>query len=583
MKSISWHNKYLRIPIVVLLTAALFAVVSYLTLYQTEFYHHSIWAYLGTSDNRFHMMRIEGLYQSILHHNYFPIVNMSFMEGMGYISNIFYSDFLIYPAAILRLMGYTPAQTIVRFYLMLNFLTFSVAFLCFYKVQRKYWNSLVFSFVYTLGTYRLHDMLFRHDLGEVGAFLFLPIAVLGIYEIFYGERKRNWLFLTFGMAGIIYSHAISPILVAILIIAIMIFQVSELKTHPKRLLSLIWASICTGFLTVGYFLPMLEQLKHTVFRLTESKGNLPAGAEALNSYTTWSLNNLIDKPNIGLILFVAAIAAVIGLGRVKNRAVRHFGILGAIMFICSSRVFPWIVLNKTPLKMMQYPWRLDMIATILLAIFVASDPLKIFKSNYAKFGLVLASFLLTISASYQMVSTSSNNLVSYSQYDKAEPFSIGAGQEYLPKGADVLKINAEPQIPTIKHGKKATISNFKRSDTKMSFDFKNAKKTTISVPLIAYYGFQSKDSIGKVSKLTMNLKNNGLGEVTVSGKGKVVINYYETKVQKASRHFSFVALIVLIIGSILSIFKITPTDFKKYYSRIKQKLSDSKENHTETD
>jgi hypothetical protein len=303
MKYISWKNKYLRIPIVTLITIALFAAVSYIALYQTEFYRHSIWTFLGPSDNRFHMMRIEGLYQSILHHNYFPLVNMSFMEGLGYISNIFYSDFLIYPAAIMRLMGFTPAQTIVRFYLMMNFLTFSVSFLCFYKVQRKYWNALVFSFVYTLANYRLHDMLFRHDLGEVGAFLFLPIAVLGIYEIFYGERKRNWLFLAFGMTGIIYSHAISPILVAIMIVAVLLCQLPELKIHPKRLLSLTWAALCSGLMSIGYFLPMLEQLKHTTFRLTETKSILTTGADNLMDYLNWSINNVINKPNIGFVLY----------------------------------------------------------------------------------------------------------------------------------------------------------------------------------------------------------------------------------------------------------------------------------------
>lgn len=579
MKSISIKNKYLRFLLIIIIaaiTAALFAGVSYIALYQTEFYHHSIWTFLGPSDNRFHMMRIEGLYQSILHHNYFPLVNMSFMEGLGYISNIFYSDFLIYPAAFMRLMGFTPAQTIVRFYLLLNFLTFSVSFLCFFKVSKKYWNSLVFSFVYTLANYRLHDMLFRHDLGEVGAFVFLPIAILGIYEIFYGERKRNWLFLAFGMTGIIYSHAISPILVAITIVLIMLCQLPELKVHPKRLLSLIWAAGASGLMSVGYFLPMLEQLKHTTLRLTESKSILPAGADNLVDYFHWSINNVINKPNIGVVLLLAGIAALVSMGKIENKAVKHFAGIGAIMFICGSKIFPWVMLNKTPFKMIQYPWRFDMIATVLLAIFIAADPLHLLKGNLVKAALVAFVTLLAISASYRMVNGMSTAMVPYSEYDKASPFSIGGGQEYLPDGADVVPLEAEPQMPTIKAGKKAEITNFKRADTKMTFNFKNAKKTVISVPVIAYYGFQSKDSTGNVSKLTMNKKNNGLGEVTVSGNGKVVIDYYETHVQKTARHFSFWALVAFVIGSIFSVFNFKWSKFKPWAIEMKNKLAEKK-------
>ncbi|MFC6176251.1 hypothetical protein ACFQAV_05335 [Companilactobacillus huachuanensis] len=579
MKYISLKNKYLRILLIILIaiaTTGLFAGVSYVALYQTEFYHHSIWTFLGPSDNRFHMMRIEGLYQSILHHNYFPLVNMSFMEGLGYISNIFYSDFLIYPAAFLRLMGFTPAQTIVRFYLLLNFLTFTVSFLCFFKVSKKYWNSLVFSFVYTLANYRLHDMLFRHDLGEIGAFVFLPIAVLGIYEIFYGERKRNWLFLAFGMTGIIYSHAISPILVAILIVLVMLCQIPELRVHPKRLLSLIWAAVASGLLSIGYFLPMLEQLKHTTLRLTESKSILPTGADNLVDYFHWSIDNVINKPNIGIVLLLAGLAALVSMGKIENKAVKHFAGIGAIMFICGSKIFPWVMLNKTPFKMIQYPWRFDMIATILLAIFVASDPLHLLKGNLVKAALIVFVTLLAISASYRMVNSMSTAMVPYSEYDKASPFSIGGGQEYLPDGADIVPLEAEPQIPTIKAGKKAKITNFKRVDTKMTFNFKHAKKTVISVPVIAYYGFQSKESTGNVSKLTMNKKNNGLGEVTVSGNGKVVIDYYETHVQKTARHFSFWALVVLVIGAILSMFNFKWSKFKPWAIEMKNKLSEKK-------
>ena len=563
-------NKYFKITIITIITLGIFAIASFLSIYQTEFYHNSIWSFLGPSDNRFHMMRIEGLYQSILRHDYFPVINMSFMDGFGYISNIFYSDFLLYPVALMKLLGYSTAQAIARYYVILNFLTFGVSFLCFYKVQRKYWNSLVFSFVYTLSSYRLHDLLFRHDLGEVGAFLFLPIAMLGIYEIFYGERKRNWLFLTFGMTGIIYSHALSPVLVAILIVIVALCQIPELKLHPKRLLSLLWAAICSGLLSVGYFLPMLEQLKHTTFQLTKTKSILVKGSSSLQDSFNWSLNNVLIKPNIGLILLLATFIIVVSAYKIKNKAIKHFSIIGVVIFICSTSVFPWILLNKTPFKMIQYTWRFDMLATILLAIFVASDPLNILRGKTVKGLMVMFAMLLSISGGYRLVQSNSAALVPYSEYNKMSPYSIGGGQEYLPVGTNITALEATKHMPGIISGK-ATISNFKQNGTKLTFNFKNAKNAKVDLPIIGYYGFQSKNSTGQVSKLTMDKQHNNLAKITINGKGKVVVDYYKTKVQKLARHFSAISLVIMLLMMIAYPFR------RKIKSQLIRLKSNSKE------
>lgn len=565
-------NKYFKITIITIITLSIFAIASFFSIYQTEFYHNSIWSFLGPSDNRFHMMRIEGLYQSILRHDYFPVINMSFMDGFGYISNIFYSDFLLYPVALMKLLGYSTAQAIARYYVILNFLTFVVAFLCFYKVQRKYWNSLVFSFVYTLSSYRLHDLLFRHDLGEVGAFLFLPIAMLGIYEIFYGERKRNWLFLTFGMTGIIYSHALSPVLVAILIVIVALCQIPELKLHPKRLLSLLWATICSGLLSIGYFLPMLEQLKHTTFQLTKTKSILVKGSDSLQDSFNWSLNNVLIKPNIGLILLLAAFIIIVSAYKTKNKAIKHFSIIGVVIFICSTSVFPWILLNKTPFKMIQYTWRFDMLATILLAIFVASDSLNILKGKIAKGLIIMFAMLLSISGGYRLVQSNSAALVPYSEYNKMSPYSIGGGQEYLPVGTNVTALEATKHTPGIISGK-ATITNFKQNGTKLTFDFKNAKNAEIDLPIIGYYGFQSKNSIGQVSKLTMDKQHNNLAKITINGKGKVIVDYYKTKVQRSARHFSAVSLIIMLLLMITYPFRFKiQSIFSKFDTKQKRNL-----------
>ncbi|GEO79371.1 cell surface protein precursor [Companilactobacillus mindensis DSM 14500] len=544
---------------VTIFTIFLFLLISFLMVYQTQIYQGKIWAYLGSSTDRFHMMRIEGLYHSLQRHQYFPLVNMSFMGGFGYLVNVFNSDFLMYPGAILRLMGFSSAQTLVGLNFLFNFLTFGVAFLCFYKVSKKYMNSLVFSFVYTMSTYRLHEVLFRHDIGEVGALLCLPVAMLGIYEIFYGDR-RQWLYLAFGMTEIIYSQAIAPILVAVLIVIIALCQINELKKAPKRLLSLLWAALSSGLMSLAYFLPMIEQMHHTKFILGQSKGMLPKGAQDFSDVTKWSFNNTLSQPNIGITLILAAIIILISYMRIKNRAVKHFAIIGAVMLLASSKLFPWFIINATPLKVIQYPWHFDMIITLLLAIFVAADPLNIFTTKWAKSGLMIFVALMAFSASSRLINDSPLQLVSYDEYNDLDSFSIGTGQGYLPAGTSLGELQRTAHKPKIQSGK-AKISNFRQYGTRLSFDFKNAKHAKVDLPIIGYYGFQSSQSTGQVSQLKMDKKNNNLAQVKINGKGKVIVDYFETATQKVTRRISFLSF--LIIVAIVFINKLNLVDFDR--------------------
>lgn len=553
------RNKNYKKILIFTFTILLFLAVSFLVIYQTNFAQGKIWSYLESGDDRFQMMRIEGLYHSLQRHQFFPLVNMSFMGGFGYIVNVFYSDFVLYPAAFFRLMGLTSAQTLGMYYLLVNFLTFGVSFLCFYKVSHKYINSLVFSFVYTLSTYRLYDVLFRHDLSEVGAMLFLPIAILGIYQIFYGN-KNEWLYLAFGMTGIVYSQAISPILMIIFIIIVALCQIPELRENPQRLLSLLWATIISGLLSLAYFLPMLQQMSHTQFVFNTSQNILNNGSSDLTDTISWGLNNDVEQPNVGLVLVLTAIIIMIVQTKIKNKAVRHFSLIGIGLLICSTNVFPWFLFNNTILGVVKYTWHWNVLVTILLAIFVAVDPLNFLSGKFSKPLLLLFVFLLAISASYRLVQDAPLQLNSVEEYNQLDSYNLDQNRSFLPVGTRLSSLQRMSHKPKIISGR-AEISDFKQYGTRMSFDFKKAKHAKIDVPLIAYYGFQSSQSKGQVSKLKVDVRNNNLAQVKINGSGKVVIDYFETTTQKVTRRISFLSL--LIIVALLFINKLNLVDFKK--------------------
>lgn len=529
------------------LTVVLFIFVSVFSIYLTSLNGH-IWSFLGmNNDGRFHVMRIEGLYEALKHGQYFPIVNMSFLGGFGYISNIFYSNLWLYPVACMRLLGLTSVQAFVLFYILLNFCTLSLSFWAFHHVSHQYDKSLVFSLMYTLSIYRIFDMVRRFDVGEVLTLTFLPVVILGVYEIFYGDR-RQWLYLALGMTAVIYAHALSPILIAVFILLVIIFRLKVLLAEPKRWLALFYAGIVALMLTLAYFLPMAEQLHHTQFKLTYSPLiDVSQSGMKLGDLIHWSLMDDLYIQNIGLILLLVAITIPFIIKFVKNPALRDFALIGEILLFLSTKWFPWQYFVHTPLNMIQFPWRFYMLVSILFTIFLASDPLRWFSQGWKKVLLVVVSLSLVIGAEQVLIVEHPDEYRTYSAFNDLDIYSIGGGEEYLPKDASLDGLISTPHEPQLKAGQ-AIISDFSQQDSKLSFKFQNANKARIDVPIISYYGYSAKASTGKVSKLTMDQANNGLGQVIVNGAGTVRINYYRTVIQKDSQIVSMISFIILMIG-----------------------------------
>jgi len=537
MKKIFVQHKFL-------LTLLLFLFASLASIYLTGLDGH-IWSFLDSgNDGRFHIVRMEGLYRSIKSGVYFPTVNMLFLNGFGYIANVFYSNLWLYPVAMLRLFGLSVVQAFVSFYVLLNFCTFLTSFGAYYQASHKYDRSLLFSFIYTLSTYRIYDLVRRFDIGEVLTMVFLPIVILGVYQIFYADESK-WLYLTIGMTAVIYSHALSPVLIAVFILWVIIFRFKALLQQPRRILALIFAGLTSLLLSLAYFLPLVEQLKHTQFKLTYAPLiNVSQTGMNVSDFFHWSLNSDIYNPNIGVIGLLVAILIPFTIWKVKNSAVRDFAIIGEILLFMTTNIFPWQLFDKTPLNMIQFPWRFFMIITILFSIYLVSDGLNWLDQNWKKGFVIVITIGIAIFSGHNLMTQHPDEVDTYQAFNKINTDSIGVGEEYLPKEADLPALIKEPHTPQVKNGT-VKIFDFKQNGSQIRFGFQNAKNARIIMPIIAYYGYSSQGSTGKVSKLTMSKTNNGLGQITVNGTGIVRINYVKTPIQRYSKIISLFSLVIL--------------------------------------
>ena len=79
--------------------------------------------------------------------------------------------------------------------------------------------GFVGSVIYTLSIWRLNDVYIRAAAGEYAAMAFLPLIVLGFFQLFSDEeekrKRRTFIYLVLGYFGVIQTHMLTSITVTV--------------------------------------------------------------------------------------------------------------------------------------------------------------------------------------------------------------------------------------------------------------------------------------------------------------------------------------------------------------------------------
>lgn len=523
----------------------LFLFLSIFTIYFTLIQNQKM--FLG-DDLEFHLGRIEGLYLAILNGDYFPKINYFFLQGMGYISSIFYPDILLYPAALLRISGFSTAQAYVIYMVMINFFTFVIAYHSFYSVNRVRNKSFLFAMLYGLSSYRLCDVLYRAALGETLAFMVLPIAFVGIIKIVSGNYKQFYI-LTIGMALLFFSHMITSFIFGLFILIFLLLNIKKLMKEKQRILYLIVAAISTIFLVALSLFPMIEQIQFQKLAFQDrTMFYLEKTAEPLLKY----LNNAWKNQgfnNLGLFIFILLLIYILRFTKLNKLNKQLVG-MSIFFFIMATTLFPNQLLNHTILNTIQFPWRYFIIVTLSIC-WVTADTLEelLPKNVNGKRWLIPAILcLLTVNTFYYQRNLRTDLLqqdrrMSHSSYSEFDGFQLGYGKEYLPSG---FKYMMHPQ-DLIVLPNETPIDNMRRVYNVMTLDFKAKERTKLIFPIVYYKGYKvNVEGSGTVSEIQKCQEPYGFSEVFVEGNGRLTFWYEGTTIQRVSFYISLVTASAMI-------------------------------------
>lgn len=487
-------------------------------------------------DTAFHLSRIRGL-SNVLS----SPVNFNNFGGNGTAMNIFYPWLTLYPAYMLLQITGNLIVTYNLYYLFFTFITMSFSYLCMYKIQKSHFSAIVFSLIYGFASYRSTDIYFRGSLGEAIALTFLPLIFLGCYYIFFSDYKK-WYWLTIGMTLTVYTHLLSVLLNVLIIFIVFLFSIYLKSNKKERIFALTKATICTLSLSAAAFVPMFQQ--SSFVKLKVPRGGTLRGLN-VSEYFSATLNNNLSYFGVGLLIFFVALHTY-----KRREKLTKFNLfiffMGLFTLYISTSLFPWFIIQKTPLTVIQFTWRLTAYATLFLSYagsvsLTSSTETRSKKINKFLSLSVFIIILHVVSVQHlisqdgkDIYNSNEANLISqnYVHTDYANKASLNYSE--MLRNKEFIIDNVTQNV------------DFSVTDSTFSFSYDNTSNKPINVvtPLYFYKGQVVQQNGEEISS---SLSKYGTTQFSLdAGKSTIKIFYKYTKLARFAQIISLLSLILFI-------------------------------------
>ena len=551
-----------------------------------------------------HIARLMGTYQSLQEGQSFPVIMSNFCNGFGYSWNIFYSPFTAFAPLIFKLIGASFVNCIKIFMFIVVFTSGITAYLFAKEVTKNKKIALLTGIFYIFAPYRFTDMYTRNALAEFTSFVFLPMVFHGIYGILKNKPKSEY-FLIVGGIGLILTHTVITMYVAILCFIYVVTQAKKLRNIniiKKLIFSLLLIIVITSF----FWVPLLEhklKAEYEVFK--------PGRMERTDVLIAFKLDflDLIRTPKenimtyeIGWISIIMLVLSpiVIKKFKVKYRNTDFFRlymfslIAGILLEIMTLKVFPFEHLPAI-LKMLQFSFRLLEFSSFFFAFVAAVNfyelirvlhkhfmfgnylPAKEISYRIKKFGkksvshktnavnnediIVILIILMILSCTFIPHLQYTDNLEEERLWPTV-PVTSSTGRvhagcasfEYLPSKAFENRSYIENRTSgLITLEGNAEIEDEQKQGSKLECQINSAEEgTIIELPYIYYLGYNvTLEQNGEIVELEEFETENGfLGvKLPVVQNASIKVNYTGTVIMKITR-------IISILGTIFFLFSI---------------------------
>jgi len=348
------------LSILLLAVSAAFCILPFI-FHQTLFVSHDI---------IFHLFQSDQFYKSIASGTLMPKWALDANNGYGSANFIFYSPLSYYVISLFH--SFIPS--LILSIIAAIWSSFFLSGISMFLMVKKYTSrsiGLLCAVLYQIFPFHIIDLYLRGTLGELFAFIWLPLIFTFLYEILFSEKKHPaFIGLSLSYAGLILTHLVSAFIVSG--IAFVYILLNVFYAPSKKEIISAYASVTLGFGLASYFiLPVFFELSFVQinyirrYSFADYKNNFLLQLNTLNAeiFNMHSPNNFLGILNITVVLEVLLFLIVIFFLYKKNQFVfknryRFFSVyIFLLAFFMSTPLSRWLWNLLPPLNTIQFPWR----------------------------------------------------------------------------------------------------------------------------------------------------------------------------------------------------------------------------------
>lgn len=526
------------------------------TLLTVGFIWHTQTIYVG-SDRLFHLQRVEEVYQNLKHHHFWSYIATYTFGQRGQMVNIFYPWLPILPYAITQFFVKNPINAFYVVTFLKQLVALAFAYFAYKRIRSYRFEAVVFACSYCCMGYFYWDTFPRFDIGEAWALIAAPVVFSELYLLLKGEKKR-WLGLTLALIWITYCHVLSAAIALFFVVILYLITNIVRRSRDWQLCEVGKSVLLYAIGTMAFSIPLLDQMAHvsvnspTIYHFaTKVK---PVGKMIMASVKN---QQTLDFGNLGWIIFIIPI----GLFFLKKSPFFYklnFG-LGILIAAMSTRLFPWPLLQHTPIQILQFPERLLGWGSVFLAVCTAmvAGRLAQQKSDKWRLGILVILAVTSLYSDFSFI----QNQHQYVAYRKARPFAIPwaspldkatyhlnfervPSNDYAPD-----KVVKQVQQLTAQQWEKQNGYHIKSAPDQVTYQFDQNSKQVDQLQFFIYQAKQYQLTInGQNVQLTQDNTMLKIPQRFVGRLKKVTVQFKVPFIYKLTRTIS-VLVIILLVGA----------------------------------
>ncbi len=461
-----------------------------------------------SADTPFHASRLNNLVDGLRNGQFPARLGGYSYNGYGGVTSIFYPDTLLYPQALMLMLGASMAYVI-------NVLTIEIhalTALCMYVAARRIFSDKLAAayaaMLYATMGFRLGRTYTSFMVGQILAVAVLPLFLLGLWEVCFGD-KRRWPVLVLGATLVFATHLLTTALCAGLA-TVCVLAYGVRLWRERRLGALLLAILFTVLVNLTRLVPMGMMYLDGVTTSAMSFGFIDMARKMVQMFGT-------DKElGLALMLGLAALACVQLPDRQTRADIARFMVVGGLCVWLSTDSFPWqyvMAYTGDVMEVFQFPWRFMMIGMACLALCGGAGYAGLLRGQGAK-GLLAVLAVIVLSTTPVIETAMERDVIEFGR--DCSPYMLTP--EYQIEGTNLTVTRSRAVLVE----GDAALTQYEKQGTNITAQVEAGADATITFPLFGFKGYAATLNgervdwtRGENNRLTVSVPSGTRGELRI--------------------------------------------------------------------